>query len=331
MVDNKKSSILLVLKVLQEYTDENHPMTQQEIIDKIDELYGLRLERKSVASSIQILSSEPFDYDINRIENKGYALVYRDIDSSQLFYIADALFSSKSLSASDAKKTVECLAGMLSRYDRRSYDFIRHSGDLNRTENKNVLLYVDTIHEAILKGKNIRFGYTRFDEEGKPIERYKSWERTVTPFYIVSNFGHLYVLGYRHAYPGLTAYRIDYMSSLEIGGDGVSLKDCKGVPANFKIADYLNEHIYLTNGPSVTADLQLANESVWTYVYDWFGKKAKRIGPLRVQIRANENALRYWCMQYAESITVLGPASFQKQVMDAAEAFLEKHKALTNQ
>ena len=62
LTGNKKASILLILKVLEEYSDENHFLTQQNIIDKVDELYGLELERKSVANSLSLL--EELDYDI---------------------------------------------------------------------------------------------------------------------------------------------------------------------------------------------------------------------------------------------------------------------------
>ena len=37
MIQNKKASIILILKVLEEYSDEDHFLTHQEIIDKIYE------------------------------------------------------------------------------------------------------------------------------------------------------------------------------------------------------------------------------------------------------------------------------------------------------
>ena len=64
MLPNKKSSILLVLKVLEEYTDEEHYLTQQEIADKIYQVYDIELERKSVGSSLSML--EELDYDIDK-------------------------------------------------------------------------------------------------------------------------------------------------------------------------------------------------------------------------------------------------------------------------
>lgn len=65
MISNKKSLMLLVLKILEEYTDEEHYLTQQEIIRLIEEQYGLEFERKSIASSLNLL--EELDYDIERV------------------------------------------------------------------------------------------------------------------------------------------------------------------------------------------------------------------------------------------------------------------------
>ena len=58
---NKKSSVVLVLKVLQEYSDEEHYLTHKQIIDKIKLLYDIEIERKSIASSIAILQDLDFD------------------------------------------------------------------------------------------------------------------------------------------------------------------------------------------------------------------------------------------------------------------------------
>ena len=68
MIDNKKSSIILVLKVLSEYSDEEHFLTHQDIIDKIYSIYGLEFERKSIAYSIDLLIE--LGYDIIKTRNR---------------------------------------------------------------------------------------------------------------------------------------------------------------------------------------------------------------------------------------------------------------------
>ena len=87
MLPNKKSSILLVLKVLEEYTDEEHYLTQQEIADKIYQDYDIELERKSVGSSLSML--EELDYDIDKGPKGGFALLSRTFDQTEASYLID--------------------------------------------------------------------------------------------------------------------------------------------------------------------------------------------------------------------------------------------------
>ena len=122
MIENKKASILLILKVLEEYSDEDHFLTQQDIIDKVDELYGIELERKSVAFSISLL--QELDYDINKSPRGGYALLSRSFDNSEIRYIVDSLFSSKSISGKQAAELSNKLNSCLSKYQRKDYNFI---------------------------------------------------------------------------------------------------------------------------------------------------------------------------------------------------------------
>ena len=41
MLPNKKSSIILVLRILEEYSDEEHYLTQKDILEKIANQYGI--------------------------------------------------------------------------------------------------------------------------------------------------------------------------------------------------------------------------------------------------------------------------------------------------
>ena len=91
MIPNKKSSIILVLKILEEYTDEEHYLTQPQIVDKIRQIYDVELERKSVGSSLQLL--EELDYDIDKGSKGGFALLSRTFDKTEAEYLIDAVFS----------------------------------------------------------------------------------------------------------------------------------------------------------------------------------------------------------------------------------------------
>ena len=56
MLQEKKIAIFYILEILKEYTDIDHPLTQAEIGQKLNMIYHIELERKSIAANMQILS-----------------------------------------------------------------------------------------------------------------------------------------------------------------------------------------------------------------------------------------------------------------------------------
>ena len=329
MIENKKASILLILKVLEEYSDEDHFLTQQDIIDKVNQLYGIELERKSVAFSISLL--QELDYDINKSPRGGYALLSRDFDCTEIRFITDAIFSSKSISGKQALKLTNKLNSSLSKYQRKSYDFIYKSGDVNRSSNNEVFYILELIEEAKRRGKRISFQYLSFDEKGNKNIRRDGFRYIVSPYYSVNSNGRYYLIcNYREKYRAIQSYRIDYMVNARIEEDWPikpieSLKELEG----FDIAKYLNENIYLLAGEVINAEIELKDESSIQFVIDWFGSNAKihkNDDKNLVNIRCNESALFYWCMQYSECTKVISPESLKQRIIQEAQSILEKYK-----
>ena len=102
---NKKLSILYTLEILKEYSDENHLLTQSDIISKINQVYGMECERKSIAMNIESLIE--LGFDIIKVPHKGCFMGERVIEPSEVSFIVDALFSSKSINGKQAKDLAE--------------------------------------------------------------------------------------------------------------------------------------------------------------------------------------------------------------------------------
>ena len=64
MLQEKKIAIFYIFEILKEYTDIDHPLTQAAIGQKLNIIYHIELERKSIAANLQILS-EDLNCDIN--------------------------------------------------------------------------------------------------------------------------------------------------------------------------------------------------------------------------------------------------------------------------
>ncbi len=329
MIENKKASIIMILKVLEEYSDEDHFLTQQEIIDKVNELYGIELERKSVAFSIYLL--QELDYDINKSPRGGYALLSRTFDNSEIRFITDALFSMKSLSKKQATILSKKLNSCLSKYQRKEYNYIYKSGDSNTYENKELFYTLELIEEAKKKGKRISFQYLTFDENGKPYTKMDGFRYIVSPYYSVNSNSRYYLMcNYREKYRPIQLFRIDYMVNPKIE-DEWPIKPIESLEGmkDFNIYTYLKRSVYLLEGNIITAAFKIEDDNAIQYVVDWFGNNAriyKRNGNQYTTITGNENALFYWYMQYSESFTIMGPQTLVQRVRDEAERIVKKYE-----
>lgn len=318
MIQNKKGSILLVLKILEEYTDDNHYLTQPQIATKISQLYGIDLERKAIGSSLQLL--EELDYDIVKGPKGGFALLSRTFDPSEASFLIDAIFSSKSINGKEAKRMAEEVSSCFSKYQRKDYSYIYKSNEINRSKNKTTLYNVSIINEAISKGKRVGFQYLTYDKNGNEIYRNDGYEYIVSPYYLINNYGRYYLLcNYREKYRPLQLFRIDKMANIVIKDDWPikQLKDLKDGPKDFSIAKYLNEHVYLFNEEVIDAKIILDGEWAIEIVKDWFGDNAKihfKDEKIIATIKGDEKALYYWIMQYSDCVTVLSPLSLVERI-----------------
>lgn len=327
MIDNKKTSILLILRVLQEYTDENHYLTQQQIIDKIYAKEGIQLERKSIGRTIDYLIE--LGYDINKQKGGGCALLSREFDPSQIRFLNDALFSSKAISGDQAKEISKKLNSFLSVYQRATFNYLCKSESISRTDNKDVFWNIEVLGDAISKHKQVSFLYLSYDANGKLTPKMNGYRHHVSPFYLVNNFGKYYLLCNNSKYKSLNSYRIEYIKDIKIEDEDVvninTLKDC----SNFDITEYLNDHIYVFGGNVISATLKADGKKSFQYIYDWFSSNVdvKTINKeIYIDIKSNENALFYWLLQYGEHFTVVSPESLKKKLKEHYIKQIDKYK-----
>lgn len=328
MVYGKKESLYLIYKVLEEYTDEEHYLSQKDIINKIYDKYGLLLERKSIASNIETLIE--LDFDIVQVKGKGYALYERLLEDEEIKYIVDAIFSSKSLSGREALSISKKLGRIQSKYKRRQYDYIYKGQSVNRTD-KNNMLSIEIISEAIEENKKISFQYIEYSEDGKPRVRHDGYRFVVSPYYLINNNGRYYLFSnYKTKYSTVQNYRIDYMIDVrKEAEDRVPLSSLEGMQ-NFDIAKYINEHVYLFSSEVITAKVRILKRYGIQYIYDFFGtdiKIHKDNESLYCYIKASSDALFYWIVQFSSVLKVEEPKEF---VLRIKEFFIEQANKYNN-
>ena len=101
----KKMLNMLILDVLKEYSDSEHRLLQQDIIDHLENDYGISCERRSVKSNI--VSLRDMGYKIK--SDKGYYLETREFSDAELRLLIDSIFTSGAITNREAHQLAKKL------------------------------------------------------------------------------------------------------------------------------------------------------------------------------------------------------------------------------
>ena len=322
---NKKMLNMLILEVLRKYSDEDHSLTQQEIIKLLRQNYGMDCDRRSVKSNVESLKE--MGYDIS-MEN-GYRLLSREFDDSELRILIDSVLFSKSISTRQAKGLIEKIRNIGSNYFNAKVSHVSNLPDIHRTKNKQAMYSLDTINDAISAKKKISFIYNEMGTDLK-LHPKRQEPYIVNPYQIVANNGRFYLIGNYDKYDNVAHIRIDRMTDVRMLDE--KAKPMKQIP---ELADGLNlpnhmaEHIYMFSGKSIAVKLKTTVDML-TQLTDWFGgdfRITEQTGDdVIVRVTCNEKAMRYWALQYGPYVEVLAPEGLRTQIREDIKLMAEKYK-----
>ena len=324
--DNKKMLNMLILEILKNYTDADHRLTQQEIIDLLKLNYGTECDRRSIRNNIRSLKDMGYEIATER----GCYLAERDFDDAELRMLIDSVLFSKTLSGVQAKRLIEKLKGFGNRYFHAKVSHVSNLPELFHSDNKQVMIALDTLNDAIEEKRKVSFIYNRYGTDFKLHPR-RDEPYIVNPYQMVANNGRYYLIGNYDKYDDLSHYRIDRITSVTVLSEPVKpRKKVKEFAKGWTLPKHMTEHIYMYSGDSVTVKF-IAGMDLMDELIDWFGRdfhiEEETNGKMMVTLKCNERAMKYWALQYGEYIEIKAPQSLREavkaSVLDMAKKYAE--------
>ena len=309
-MEEKKTSILAVYKVLEEFSDENHPLTRTEITDLIEKQYNITIDRRTLYRNIEMLIN--FGYDISDYnENKiGYYLKDRLFQHSEVLLLCNAVHASHFIPDKASKDLVNKLLSSQSRYKRNDYFKNVYLPNNKKKDNKQFLLNIEQISRAINEKKVIKFNYTHYDINKKLVNtRDDAYYRS--PYFLVVNGDRVYMVGKGKNHDSLSHFRVDRMKDIELVDD-YYLR----LPKNTDAYTYANNKIYMYSGDETGVTLRCKKE-VLDVIIDTFGKDvmlADEGETFTVYTKCGKEDIVKFCLQYVESVDLLEPLSLREEV-----------------
>lgn len=82
------------------------------------------------------------------------------------------------------------------------------------------------------------------------------------------------------------------------------------------------------SGQSIEVKL-VTSEDMIAQIEDWFGKDIRIIcvedGKVTVRLRCNEQAMRFWALQYGPYVEMIAPASLRNQIKEDVKGMMDKY------
>lgn len=205
--EKQKLKLLYLKQILEEQTDENHPITTQQLVERLAEM-GIRAERKSIYSDMACLQEFGMDVCTAHGRGGGYFLASREFELPELKLLVDAVQSSRFLSERKSVELISKLEKLASRYDAGSLRRqVTVSGRV-KTMNESIYYNVDRIHDAIASDVQITFRY--FDWGVDRERHYRDRLYTASPYALCWDDQNYYLIAHSERH-GLTHYRVDKM------------------------------------------------------------------------------------------------------------------------
>jgi len=246
-----------------------------------------------------------------------------------VMYLVDAIFSAKSVSSEDAKELIKKITKNCSCYERRKYKHLYKVDDISRTKNKQLFNNIEILDRAIEQRKKVCFQYGEYNLTKQFSPRSQGKQFIINPYFLANNRGKYYLVCNYDKYDNLANYKIECIANIKILDEDI--KPLKSLPnlENFSIQTYINEHIYMMHGNSVSVKLKLDDPKMINDVIDWFGDQIsiqETNGTIYVDFKVNEQAIVYWALQYCEHVEVIEPQSTRNKIKQLTECINNKYK-----
>lgn len=191
----KKHAELLILELLINESDENHPLSRATILKYMKDIYHVEMDRRTLYVSLEALRQQGAEISTFEDNHKGYYLKNRQFTQEEVMLMCMAVHNSELIPMRQANRLIRRLTATQSRYFQECYDDSVFQANPLRAEGKAAVIAMQVITQAIREKRNVRFYYRSYSFYERLNLRMDRKILDVNPLYITSRFGKSYLVG----------------------------------------------------------------------------------------------------------------------------------------
>ncbi len=330
-MQTSKLKTLFIYKFLEEYSDENNPISTTELIKMLSDK-GLKCERKSIYADIEALKEIGCDILSVTSPKRGFFMASRKFELPEVRLLIDAVTSAGFITPNKTKALVEKLESLVSSYQAKSLTSQVYCESENKCDNEEIYYVIDTLDDAISQNKKVRFIYKRRNIDKQNKKSYTTKTFNVSPYALIWKEDHYYLICNNSKYDNLMNLRLDRMSKIEILDENRrDVSEVSEYKDGFNTADYSSKMFNMFSGETCEVSL-LCNLDIREEIMDRFGSKIPLVAVdydhFETKIDAAiSDGLVSWIMQYGSKIKVLSPGYLVDMVKLKAQTIIDTYKS----
>ena len=319
---NQKLKLLYVMEMLQQHSDEEHPLTAAAIIQRLEE-EGIVAERKSIYRDIQTL--QEFGIDIEKSEEQaGFYLASGNFELPELKLLVDAVSASKFITEKKSRELVSKIENLGNAYQKKHLHRQVVVSDRAKTVNERIYYAIDEIYKCIDNNHMMSFQYAEWNEKKEQELRRDGKVYQVSPAFLLWDNEFYYLVAYDDEVGEIRHYRVDKIRS------ATELSENRNPEATkIKKADYAGKRFSMFAGEPRTISIRAPKTMVGVMI-DRFGQDVTmRVDGddiiVRVDVEVSPQFFG-WITGLGEEVVVEGPGEVRTQYKEYLKKAIGKYE-----
>ena len=321
----KNGNALYIINVLKKYSSEEHNLSVSEIINYIEEIYGVKNDRRTVERNIALLKDK-LDYDIivSKVGNKNYYCLLNnpdiDFEPGEIRTIIDTFSYATFIPESISKEIIAKCQNMQNIYENEKLSNYHIYSSNIKTNNMEIIKNIEDINNALFNKKKITFDYYKY-ELNPTLKNVKIDSYIVSPYSIIYSIQELYLIALKKGENSLKKFRLDRMKNINILDENVSKKIKEE-----DIKEIVDASIFMYGGLGEDIEV-LCDNSLLDNVIEVFGKDSKISkyddNHFRLIMNKDIEGFKYYVLKNIEFIKIIKPQKLKDEIQRILKDYLK--------
>ena len=311
-----KAMGLCLLRILWDYSDVDHKLQMRDLLAKLNSLYGLDPDRRTVYRALEMLQEMGFEISTYETDH-GYYLKERLFELAEIRLLMDAVYSFRFISYKHAQDLIDKLQQLISVQDRRKYRHLSISNSAIRSPNREVFFNIDLLDEAIGRKVKLQFDYLKYDVHKTLVKR-RDKKYTVNPYSMVFTNEHYYLVCTLSGQTRISLYRIDRMRDVHLTEEPLDQRN-----ETFEPLASVQHSLYAFAGKPEPIRM-ICEQSILDHLIDRFGTEIHiRNGNenhFDVQLLAPPYGVKFWALQFLPYVEILSPEWLRQEIIESIQS-----------